>query len=102
MLDPSGGNDLQRLDRNRPPLVAPLASSERGRAAKPFLLVRSLQPSQAQSEEACCRARAGDLRLSPADRLGPAARRRRDRLRTLDRVEGASSGGDLAPAEGGA
>ena len=42
-----------------------------------------------------------DLRLPPRDRLGAAAGRRRDRLRALDRLEGAQAGRALAAAAGG-
>ena len=54
------------------------------------LLDRSSRP---QPLAAAARGRAGgaDLRLSPADRLGATAGRRRDRLRALDGLEGAAS-----------
>src|SRR5947208_16842497 len=46
-------------------------------------------------------ARGGNLCLSPSDRVGAEACCRGDRVRALDRLEGAEAGGDLAAAEGG-
>ena len=64
------------------------------RRGEPLLPFRSLESSGAQSAAARARARAGDLRLSAADGLGAEARRRRERVRALDRLQGA----EAAPA----
>ena len=65
------------------------------------MFVRSLEPAAPLAAAARAGARRSDLRLPPRDRLGAAAGRRRDRLRALDRLEGAQAGRDLAAAASG-
>ena len=58
--------------------------------------VRSLEPAAPLAAAARPRAAGADLRLPPQDRLGAAPGRRRDRLRALDRLEGAQASRALA------
>ncbi len=78
-------------------LLEAVARCRGWRRGEPLLPFRSLESTGAQSAAARARARAGDLRLSAADGLGAEARRRRDRVRALDRLEGA----EAAPAAPG-
>src|SRR5207244_9790810 len=92
-----GCGRLQRLAGDGASLVASLAgwrSSTGGVAG-------SLESAAPLAASACGRAAGADLRLPPQDGLGSSARGGRDRLRPLDRVEGAPAGRALAPPASG-
>jgi len=63
------------------------------------LSLRSFEPAASLAAAAGSGTRADDLRLSPPHRLGTTAGRRGDRLRALDRLEGAVARGHLAAGE---
>ena len=65
--------------------------------ARELPAARSLEPAAPLAAAACARAAGADLRLPPPDRLGAAAGRGRDRLRALDRLEGAQRAGISRP-----
>ena len=77
--------------------MAPLAGGERGGTPDALVSVRSLEPTASLASSARTRARGSDLCLPAQDRLGAAACRRRDRLRALDRLEGAEAAGLTRP-----
>ena len=87
-----GRGRLQRLAGDGASLVASLAGRRARRRGDAVVSARSLEPAAALAAAACRRAAGADLRLPPPDRLGSAAGRRRDRLRALDRLEGAAAG----------
>ena len=74
-----------------------LEAGEEARRTLSCLFDRSSRPHRSPRQLAPELA-GGDLRLPPQDRLGAAAGRWRDRVRTLDCLEGAQAGGDLAAA----
>lgn len=73
---------------------------EAGEETRASLACRSFEPSAAQPARARAGVAGGDLRLPAPDWLGSAPGRGGDRLRPLDRLKGALSGGDLAARAG--
>src|SRR5439155_24986875 len=86
----------RRLARDGASLVASLVAGQRRGPPQLRLPARPLEQTPPLAARARSRAAGADLRLPPPHRLGPPPGRGRDRLRTLDRLEGASPARTLA------
>ena len=96
LFDPGCGSAVQRLACDGSSVVASLALGGRGSAGDALVSVRPFQPSAPLSASTRSTARGGDLCLPPSDRLGAEAGRGCNRVPSLDRLEGAEAGRDLA------